>query len=60
MRDIEQIADPTWQDIIDRDVQIRSLQQEVEELKHDLRERDRIMGDLRRRLEQKIALLGVP
>lgn len=60
MRDIEQIADPTWQDIIDRDVEIRRLQQEVEELKHDLRERDRIMGDLRRRLEHKIALLGVP
>ena len=60
MRHIDDIDDLTWQDLFDRESEIRKLKQEVEELKHDLSERDRIMADLRRRLEQKIALLGVP
>ena len=60
MRHIDDIDELVWQDLFDRESEIRKLKQEVEELKHDLSERDRIMADLRRRLEQKIALLGVP
>lgn len=60
MRHIEQIDDPTWQDLFDRESEIRKLRQEVDELRHDLAERDRIMAELRQRLEHKIALLGVP
>lgn len=60
MRHINDIDDPTWQDLHDRESEIRKLQQEIEELKHDLLERDRIMAELRQRLEHKVALLGVP
>jgi predicted RNase H-like nuclease (RuvC/YqgF family) len=60
MRHIDDIDELVWQDLFDRESDIRKLKQEVEELKHDLSERDRIVADLRRRLEQKIALLGVP
>ena len=60
MRHIENISDPTWQDLFDRESAIRKLKQEVEELQHELQTRERIMADLSKRLEHKIALLGVP
>ena len=60
MRDIEQIADPTWQDIMDREIEIRRLTQTIEELKADLREKDTTISGLNERLRHKIALLGVP
>lgn len=60
MRHIEDIADPTWQDLYDRESEIRKLHQEIEELKADVAFRDRTLADLTRRLEHKIALLGVP
>lgn len=60
MRHIDDIDELVWQDLFDRESEIRKLKQEVEELKLDLSERDRTVADLRRRLEQKIALLGVP
>lgn len=60
MRHIDDIDDPTWQDLFDRESEIRKLRQEIEELQANVRERDRIMADLAKRLEHKIALLGVP
>ena len=60
MRHIDDIDDLTWQDLFDRESEIRKLKQEIEELQANVRERDRIMADLAKRLEHKIALLGVP
>ena len=60
MRHIDDIDDPTWQDLFDRESEVRKLKQEIEELRHDLSERERTMAELRVRLEHKIALLGVP
>lgn len=60
MRHIDEIEDLTWQDLFDRESEIRKLKQEIEELQANVRERDRIMADLAKRLEHKIALLGVP
>ena len=60
MRQIEQIDDPTWVDLHDREAEILKLRQEIEDLKADVHMRDRTMADLRQRLEHKIALLGVP
>ena len=60
MRHINDIDDPTWNDLHDREAEIRKLQQEIEDLKADVHMRDRLMADLYKRLEQKIALLGVP
>ena len=60
MRHINDIDEPTWNDLHDREVEIRKLQQEIEDLRAEVHMRDRTMADLRQRLEQKIALLGVP
>ncbi len=60
MRHIDDIDDLTWQDLFDRESEIRKLRQEIEELQANVRERDRVMADLAKRLEHKIALLGVP
>lgn len=60
MRHIDDIDDLTWQDLFDRESEIRKLRQEIEELQATVRERDRVMADLAKRLEHKIALLGVP
>lgn len=60
MRNIEEISAPTWQDLLEREAEIRKLQQEIEELKAEVHTRDMITADLRKRLEIKIALLGVP
>ena len=60
MRHIDDIDELTWQDLFDRESEIRKLKQEIEELQTNVRERDRIMADLAKRLEHKIALLGVP
>lgn len=60
MRHIDDIDELTWQDLFDRESEIRKLKQEIEELQANVRERDRIMADLAKRLEHKIALLGVP
>jgi len=60
MRHINDIDDPTWNDLHDREAEIRKLLQEIEELKAEVNMRDRIMADLRKRLEIKIALLDVP
>lgn len=60
MRHVDDIDDLTWQDLFDRESEIRKLKQEIEELQANVRERDRIMADLAKRLEHKIALLGVP
>ena len=60
MRDTEQIDDPSWQDIQDRDSEIRRLKQEIDELRAELRERDQIMHRLNERATRLTALLGVP
>lgn len=60
MRDTEQIDDPSWQDILDRDSEIRKLRQEIEELHAELRERDQRMERLQERATRLTALLGVP
>lgn len=60
MRDTEQINDPSWQDILDRDSEIRKLRQEIEELHAELRERDQRMERLQERATRLTALLGVP
>ena len=60
MRHIDDIDDLTWQDLFDRESEIRKLRQEIEELQANVLERDRVMADLAKRLEHKIALLGVP
>jgi len=60
MRHINDIDEPTWNDLHDREAEIRKLQQEIEDLKAEVHMRDRTMADLTKRLEHKIALLGVP
>jgi hypothetical protein len=60
MRHINDIDQPTWNDLHDREAEIRKLQQEIEDLKGEVHMRDRLMADLTKRLEHKIALLGVP
>ena len=60
VRDTEQIDDPSWQDIQDRDSEIRRLKQEIDELRAELRERDQIMHRLNERATRLTALLGVP
>ena len=60
MRHINDIDQPTWNDLHDREAEIRKLQQEIEDLKGEVHMRDRLMSDLTKRLEHKIALLGVP
>jgi hypothetical protein len=60
MRHINDIEEPTWSDLHDREAEIRKLHQEIEDLKAEVHMRDRLMADLIKRLEHKIALLGVP
>ena len=60
MRDIESIDDPKWQDLYDREAEIRRLKQEIDELRADLQERDATIKQLRLDLRYKTALLGVP
>ena len=60
MRDIESIDDPKWQDLYDREAEIRRLKQEIDELRADLQERDATIAQLRLDLRHKTALLGVP
>jgi hypothetical protein len=60
MRHINDIEEPTWSDLHDREAEIRKLHQEIEDLKAEVHMRDRLMADLYKRLEHKIALLGVP
>ena len=60
MRDIESIDDPKWQDLYDREAEIRRLKQEIDELRADLQERDATIAQLRLDLRRANALLGVP
>ena len=60
MRHIEDIDDPKWQDLHDREAEIRRLKQEIEELKADLAEARREADTNKKKLRHANALLGVP
>jgi hypothetical protein len=60
MRHIDDINELHWQDLFDRESEIRKLKQDIEEMRIALVERDKRIAELEARVKQKIALLGVP
>jgi hypothetical protein len=60
VRDIDNIDEPKWTDLYDREAEIRRLKQEIEELKADLADARQEADTAKKKLKTANALLGVP